>query len=77
MIAPRKDSPTQSEQYDHKLRSELYACMLKLQDHALEMEYHEDHNDADKLSDVLMELYKDVPKAVAAYFKCIEGGKHV
>ena len=72
-----KPIPTLSEQYDQKLRAELYVSMLKLQEQVMEMEYAEDHYDADKMSDILMNLHKSVPTAVTAYFKCIEGDRHV
>lgn len=74
----KKEMPTQSEQYDHQLRSELYVAMLQLNEFYLDAE---DAlvvtKDLGKCATHINKVMDHLPEVIKCYFACIEGGKDV
>jgi hypothetical protein len=73
----KKTMPTQSEQFDDKLRSDLYASMCEVREKCGDIFDAEQRADEDDLEKAMLALLDIVPGAIDAYFKCIGGGKDV
>ncbi|KAK1548636.1 hypothetical protein Q3G72_028167 [Acer saccharum] len=70
-----KTMPTQSEQFDDKLRSDLYVAMCDVREKCGDIFDAEQRADEDDLEKAMLALLDIVPNAIDAYFKCIGGGK--
>lgn len=72
-----KTMPTQSEQFDDKLRSDLYVSMCQVREKCGDIFDAEQRANEDDLEKAMLALLDIVPGAIDNYFNCIEGGKDV
>lgn len=73
-MSKKNEVPTQSEQYDQKLRSELYTAMLEMQEISADLHEEEEANNEDGVEICILKLLDLVPEAVNAYFMVVEKG---